>query len=89
MDIDQCFPGFHISGVCSDIRSFNRIMWKQYKCSHCDKRFSRSEHLKKHEKIHTGEKLYTCDQCGNSFAYLANLKVHKNILVWHSTEVVA
>ncbi len=26
MFIEQCFPGFHISGVCSVSRSFNRIL---------------------------------------------------------------
>ncbi len=24
--LNNVFPGFHISGVCSDIRSFNRIL---------------------------------------------------------------
>ncbi len=26
MFIEHCVPGFHISGICSDICSFNRIM---------------------------------------------------------------
>jgi len=45
-------------------------------CSVCKKAFWRSDHLRKHMLVHTGEKPYTCNDCGGHFRTGSHLKTH-------------
>ena len=48
-----------------------------FDCPHCEKSFSGSSNLKRHELIHSGEKGYDCSQCRKSSSRSSTLSVHK------------
>ena len=50
-----------------------------FKCSYCIKYFTANAMLRRHEKIHTGEKPYQCDSCLKCFTQLSHLKSHEKI----------
>ncbi|XP_012886696.1 PREDICTED: zinc finger protein with KRAB and SCAN domains 4-like isoform X2 [Dipodomys ordii] len=48
-----------------------------YKCSECERSFTRNRSLIEHLKIHTGEKPYQCDTCGKGFTRTSYLAQHQ------------
>lgn len=54
-------------------------MDKAHVCPHCNKRFKRLEHVKRHERSHTQEKPFCCsfENCGRFFTRSDNLKAHE------------
>jgi hypothetical protein len=48
-------------------------------CELCQKFFQRKGDLKRHEKLHTGEKPHVCVECGKAFAQFTGLKTHRNV----------
>ena len=50
-----------------------------FSCSWCTKSFARKDHLKKHFKVHTGEKPYNCSMCDKSFSNSEQLKIHTRV----------
>jgi len=51
---------------------------KPHVCSvgDCESRFKRPEHLRRHEKTHTGERPFSCIICGRKFGRNDNLQIH-------------
>ena len=47
-------------------------------CSYCEKMFKTDFDVKRHERIHTGEKPYQCSKCQKSFRLPGHLKKHES-----------
>ena len=59
--------------------SLTKYCEKPYTCTQCDYSCSRSENLKTHMRVHTGEKPYSCTQCDYSCALSQHLKRHMRV----------
>ncbi|KAK7868852.1 hypothetical protein R5R35_014179 [Gryllus longicercus] len=49
---------------------------KGHRCDRCGKRFATRNDLKKHVRVHTGERPYECGECGARFTQGGGLKNH-------------
>nr|XP_034963898.1 uncharacterized protein LOC118081515 [Zootoca vivipara] len=50
-----------------------------YECSYCGKKWPCQSQLRRHVKIHTGERPHKCTDCGKSFSTSSNLSQHKRV----------
>jgi len=50
---------------------------KPYECQYCHSRFTRSDNLRRHEKLHTGENVCTCNACGKVFTRKDDMRRHQ------------
>ena len=51
----------------------------KHKCKQCGKCYSQAENLRRHKRVHTGEKPYKCKQCGKCFSEAGNLREHERV----------
>lgn len=49
---------------------------KRFQCLLCERGFEYRWILKRHMKVHTGEKEFPCEICGKKFRHKSNVKVH-------------
>lgn len=64
-------------GVVKKNKTVVRKSPRQHQCKYCYKVFPFPNVLKKHYRVHTGERPYECDLCGNRFTHQNTLKNHK------------
>ncbi|XP_067638808.1 zinc finger protein 1 homolog isoform X2 [Eurosta solidaginis] len=48
---------------------------RKYTCNFCNKDFTASSKLKRHIRMHTGERPYSCSECGKSFSLKSSISV--------------
>ncbi|XP_067613828.1 zinc finger protein 736-like isoform X2 [Eurosta solidaginis] len=48
---------------------------RKYTCNFCNKDFTTSSKLKRHIRMHTGERSYSCSECGKSFSLKSSISV--------------
>ncbi|XP_026578927.1 zinc finger protein 165-like [Pseudonaja textilis] len=69
--------GVRKSGPCVDLAQPAKT--PSYECSYCGKRWPCQSQLRRHVKIHTGERPHKCPDCGKSFSNSSNLSQHKRV----------
>ena len=52
---------------------------KRFQCTHCEKSFGKSSHLRDHIRTHTGDRPYRCEYCDKAFTQYSNLRTHTRI----------
>src|SRR5438046_1421279 len=52
---------------------------RRHECDVCGKRFQSPSALKRHKRMHSGEKPFKCEECEKAFSILDNLRRHSAI----------
>eukprot|EP00794_Sanderia_malayensis_P012791 gene12791-14102_t len=59
-----------------DVAAVKKVLPRSFVCKTCNKGFTRSHHLRRHELIHSGHKPFKCTICGRAFNRSDHLNLH-------------
>ncbi|XP_075723481.1 uncharacterized protein LOC142765761 isoform X2 [Rhipicephalus microplus] len=55
----------------------DKLLWgRRHSCNVCDYKTARSSNLKRHCRVHTGERSFKCHLCPQGFSHNSTLKKH-------------
>ncbi|XP_077356246.1 uncharacterized protein LOC144003649 [Festucalex cinctus] len=85
--LNGAFPTMHLGGVSAGAKVSRKgrralaksgVKAKAFPCSveGCERRFSRSDELNRHVRVHTGQKPFQCGVCARSFSRSDHLTTH-------------
>lgn len=66
----------HLETTCDEQKSDNIADTRQFSCELCSKRFSRSDMLNRHLRLHSGIRPYRCTMCTTQFSRSDHLSTH-------------
>ena len=64
---------------CESAPALKEKSKKKHACEFCSKSFESRKDLRRHIRVHTGEKPFNCEICGRAFSRKGNMDVHKLI----------
>ncbi|KAH7967221.1 hypothetical protein HPB49_023603 [Dermacentor silvarum] len=72
----HCILAEHVAAGASSTDTEALLGGPKHACVDCGKEFTTVFHLRRHRRIHTGERPYPCKVCGQCFRHSTSLKVH-------------
>ena len=75
--VRKCTGSEPVSSKLESVKNMAHKKHGQFKCTHCDQIFKKTNRLEKHaQSMHPGSKKLTCDMCGDKFAFDISLREH-------------
>ncbi|XP_055295917.1 zinc finger protein 62-like [Sitodiplosis mosellana] len=74
---DECNKAMSSRRVLAKHKRMVHCLQKEFICDHCSKAFCTRDGLKRHLRIHTGEKPFVCRGCQKGFNQSGNMRIHE------------